>query len=295
MNEKPFYLRNKNYRLFCVLHTPENVISPDEDLNKKPDKTGLVFCNPFAEESIIAHRIMVNLARYLTSKGYFCLRFDYMGEGDSENNFEESDIQSRLSDIHCAVEHLKDEVQVQKVGLVGVRLGATLAAISCETVAIDYLALVSPIVRGENYANELLRSNISFQMAAYRKILKDRKTLSEELRSGRPVNVDGYMLTPKLYDEIKQMDILDYKIDARPEILVLSVMKNKKQPMPKDILSLYDRLKERANGSKLAVTEELFFWKDNRIYRSSVSDVEKELADWLQCERSTPETVVVPQ
>ena len=112
--ETPFFFKTHNYNLFGVFHEPET------NKHSKPS-VGIVFCHPFAEEKLISHRVMVNLARKLTEAGFYCLRFDYMGHGDSDGNFEASTIETRLSDIHCAERFLRERTGVDKVGLLGVR------------------------------------------------------------------------------------------------------------------------------------------------------------------------------
>ena len=129
MIETPFFFPNADYQLFGVLHEPEN----------QTQRTGFVFCSPFAEEKLWTHRVFVSFAREMAHRGYFVLRFDYMGHGDSEGDFEDSTIESRLSDIKCAVRTLKEKTKNgATVGLLGLRLGATLAALVAENETDSY-------------------------------------------------------------------------------------------------------------------------------------------------------------
>ena len=92
-----------------------------------------MFCHPFAEEKLWSHRVFVNFARELVKIGYTVLRFDYMGHGDSDGKFEESSIETRVSDIKCALQLLREKINDKsKINLLGLRLGATLAAIVAE-------------------------------------------------------------------------------------------------------------------------------------------------------------------
>jgi uncharacterized protein len=282
MNEHPFFLRNNDYRLFCVLHMPDSASSSPKGLMGHPYKMGFIFCNSFAEEGIISHRVLVNLARKLSNEGYACLRFNYMGEGDSDNSFEESDIATRLSDISCVVEYLRNEIKIEKIGLLGVRLGATFAAMSCRKISdIDRLVLISPIVNGKKYADQLLRSNLSFQMAAYGKIRQDRKTLVQNLISGNHVNVDGYLLTKKIYQQLEEINLVTTGPASHPEVLILEILRRKNRAIPNEINSLYEMYKENSCNSKLMSIEEAFFWKDGRFYHSSAKNVENEITEWL--------------
>ncbi len=74
---------------------------------------------------------MVNFARELVLKGYYVLRFDFMGHGDSEGDFENSTVKSRLSDVESAVHFLKKNyLNINRIAFLGLRFGATLAFIS---------------------------------------------------------------------------------------------------------------------------------------------------------------------
>ncbi len=109
--ENPFFFTNGACRLFGVLHAPNGQGSLARH------KLGMLFCSPFAEEKMIAHRVFVNIARSLAREGITCLRFDFMGEGDSEGNFEDSTIKTRLSDISAALSILAEETGVGKQDL----------------------------------------------------------------------------------------------------------------------------------------------------------------------------------
>ena len=123
MKETPFFFPNDPYNLFGILHEPE----------VEPNGEGFVFCHPFGEEKLWSHRVFVNFARKLAQIGYTVLRFDYMGHGDSDGNFSDATIETRISDIVAAVCWLKDNnSNVNSVSLLGLRLGATLASLTCE-------------------------------------------------------------------------------------------------------------------------------------------------------------------
>ena len=113
MNETPFFFDGNGYRLFGVVHDPE----------VEANSRGFVFCHPFAEEKLWTHRVFVNFARSLAQKGYHVLRFDYMGHGDSEGEFSDSSVETRLADIHSAVVWLQANRPVEVgTGLLGLAL-----------------------------------------------------------------------------------------------------------------------------------------------------------------------------
>jgi alpha/beta superfamily hydrolase len=118
-----------------------------------------------------------------------------MGNGDSDGDFSEMSVESAVADLRCAVEEAKRRWPGARIHLLGLRFGATIAALAAEQSSdIDRLILWAPIVDGERYMQELLRSNLATQTAVYREVRHDRAELVEQMRSGATVNVDGYAM-----------------------------------------------------------------------------------------------------
>jgi hypothetical protein len=241
-----------------------------------------VICHPFAEESIIARRVVTNLARKLALEGFPCLRFDYMGEGDSDGWFEDSTVVSRLSDIAGAVTYARENLDAVRIGLVGIRFGATLAAAACNSIGgIDPLILIAPITAGRPYLGQLLRANLAFQMAAYRRIVKDREALLADLENGKSINVDGYLLTNRLYGEMDEMQLQTIQFGSPPRMLVLDINRSDKQPAKKDIVRICEHYQSQGIQVDLETVADQFFWTDGRKHFPHAVNVEDELASWL--------------
>ena len=62
------------------------------------------------------------------------------------------------------------------------------------------LVLWSPIVDGARYAQDLLRINVTTQLAVYREVRQDRVALVEAMKQGQTANVDGYEVGFAMYD-----------------------------------------------------------------------------------------------
>ncbi len=197
------YFKSGDGELFGVLHRP---VGPSRD-------SGFVFCSALLEEKLWAHRLFVNFARELAAMGYPVLRFDYMGHGDSNGAFEDACIETRLSDIDAAAGELLRLPGVNAVGLLGLRFGATLAAVAADRAPERYrdLILWEPLPRGSAYMQELLRINLATQMASYKEIRINRKEMAASMASGGLVNVDGYSLTGLLFQEASGIDLLEGK------------------------------------------------------------------------------------
>jgi pimeloyl-ACP methyl ester carboxylesterase len=147
----PLYLGTKERRLFAIY----------EPAALKDRRTrAAVLCYPWGAEYIYAHRTMRQLALKLSACGFHTLRFDYFGTGDSGGADSEADPAAAEADVESAIEGLKDIVGAARVALIGLRLGATLAARAAmrRKENIEALVLWDPIVSADDVSAGMLRS-----------------------------------------------------------------------------------------------------------------------------------------
>lgn len=191
MTETPFFLMNGNRSIFAMWHHAGS-----------DDGAVWVFSHPILEEKLWTHRVFVEFARYLVARGDSVLRFDFTGTGDSDGEFSESSVETSISDLQCAIDEARRRSGASTVNLMGLRFGATIAALLAErSTDIGRLVLWSPIVDGNRYMQELLRINLATQTAVYKELRHDRAALVEMMRQGQTVNVDGYEMGFEFYAE----------------------------------------------------------------------------------------------
>lgn len=124
------------------------------------DGPAVVMCEPFAEEAKCAHRVLTELAWALAGHGLRVLRFDYRGCGDSEGWFEDFDLDAWRADVRGAVAWARQRLKPSRLALVGLRLGAALAAEAVEEVHADALVLLAPVIDGAGYWRENFRRTL---------------------------------------------------------------------------------------------------------------------------------------
>ncbi len=118
---------------------------------------GVVLCNAFGQEYMRVHRAYRQLAMLLTRKGFHVLRFDYRGTGDSGGELETVTAGDWIADIGLAIDELRESADVAHVSLVGLRLGAVLAAGAASArTDLERLVLWDPVAGGQAYEAELL-------------------------------------------------------------------------------------------------------------------------------------------
>jgi pimeloyl-ACP methyl ester carboxylesterase len=122
-------------------------------------RTGVVLCSAIGQEGLRAHRSLRVLADQLAESGAAVLRFDYFGTGDSGGDSRAGRPAGWMEDIRVAVDHLRDLSLVQRVVLIGLRLGGLLATLA-EVRAVSRLILWDPVPDGPTYLAECERSAV---------------------------------------------------------------------------------------------------------------------------------------
>ena len=176
--------------LFGVYHPPAGAPA-------RP--VGVVLCHPGPQEYRQAHWIFRRLAGMLAAGGLHVLRFDYFATGDSAGDSHEGTLARWVADVGTAARELRDLSGVRRIALVGMRLGAAIAArASAGGLAVRDLVLWDPVVSGAAYLAQLE----SVQRAA----LRERRW--PQAAEVGPDELLGYPLRPALAAEIAAVDLL---------------------------------------------------------------------------------------
>lgn len=133
-------------RLFGCYHPPQGGARA----------AAVVLCAPVGEEYIRVHRTGRQLATHLARRGFGVLRFDFSGCGDAAGACEEGRVGRWLADVAAAIAEVRRRRPGAPLGLVGLRLGGTLAALHAAGRGdVEGLVLWDPVLRGKAYLDEL--------------------------------------------------------------------------------------------------------------------------------------------
>ena len=185
------FFEHDGARLYGVLHPPRSAAPRARGENASD--LGVVICNPFAHEYFQCARALRHLGLSLARAGHPVLRFDFEGTGDSSGTLWDARLERWVASVGAAARELRARSGVTRVALVGLRLGATIAALAAADTPHDDLVLWNPIADGRRYAREL--EALHLQAMGKR-----------SLRTREPGELLGTRVHPDLLEAIASVD-----------------------------------------------------------------------------------------
>lgn len=196
-----FFFGPSATQLFGAYHAPQGASR----------REGIVLCNPFGQEYMRAHRSFRRMAINLAAKGFSVLRFDYRGNGDSAGTLANVTPENWIEDIESAIQELMDIAAVQKVSLLGLRVGSLLAAqVAAKNKSVNKLVLWDPIISGQAYVDEIL-SEISEKYSRSRFVADDGT-----------LHFNGFSMPALFKIHLEKMDLL--QIDSLDRLSVAEIV-----------------------------------------------------------------------
>lgn len=189
---------------------------------------GWVVCHSFGLEQIHLGRLDVLAARHLAAAGFPVLRYHGQGYGDSEDVETEIGLTSHLRDAADAVELMQGQNGVRRVGVMGAKLGGMVAARIADRLDLDLLGLWEPVVRGAQFARDLLRARLFSEMvgALAQESVSDVNQLRKDLSSQGWVDINGLRLTQGAHDQIAGADLVADLTRFRGAALLVGVSRS---------------------------------------------------------------------
>ena len=198
----PFFFGSSRKQLFGVHHPPKAATTRS---------SGILLCYPFGDEYMRTHKASRQLAMMLAKAGYHLLRFDYFGTGDSAGAGEDVTVDQWLEDIATAADELKETSGVARLSIIGLRLGATLAARAIATrTDVEDLVLWDPVVTASGYVEELMAAPFSSLGPGG---IKDRQAT---------LGAAGFPVTPALRNAFDEMDLSKMPLDAARRVALVT-------------------------------------------------------------------------
>ena len=211
----PFYFRGPEKPLFGCHHLP---YAPSIE------GSAVVLCYPLGHEYIRTHRACQKLAVLLAKAGFHTLRFDYYGCGDSGGDFEDGDFNQWQIDINDAIDEIKLKCGLNKVSLVGLRLGASLLMKAAAARSdVERMILWNPVLNGNACLDEWIDLHQNFEESINHTMPKRQK--SEQLKVSE---ILGFPISNSLHEQLYQLELSSFQIASPKHLLLIENTENAK-------------------------------------------------------------------
>lgn len=122
---------------------------------ERPSRDGVVIAAPLGYEYWSTHRSLRSLAEALARDGRNVLRFDWDGTGDSAGDAgDPGRVAAWRASLAEAVKTMR-AAGVERIALVGLRFGATLALLDAAALGVDEVIACAPVASGRRWLREL--------------------------------------------------------------------------------------------------------------------------------------------
>ena len=258
----PLFFGTATRRLF-------GIYEPAHKADRRP--RAAVLCHPWGQEYLRAHRSMCRLARMLAASGWDTLRFDYYGTGDFAGDFIETNLKGWEKDIEWAIEEARATSGVNSVALIGLRLGANLAAsvAARQSKEVEALILWDPVVRGSEFLSEVHALEATISKAP---------PLERASDVGGGHEILGFALTASMAAEIGSLDLVSV-VEGLPARTLTLVS----QPTASNDKLVSALARRRDNPLSVERVSDLPPWLDDRFIGVGAIPVDalQKIAQWL--------------
>jgi alpha/beta superfamily hydrolase len=202
-----------------------------------------VICPPFAEEEKSAHRTLVELCEALRGHGDVSLFFGYRGTADSSGDFAQATLAAWRDDIRAACAEAQRRAPKVPLGLIGLRIGASLAAQLANEVGASRLVLIEPLLNGRSYVGAMsqrkklramMTQNDMAQNATSQNVTTDTVSDANGSAASTPRvlatadesdidDIDGWPLSSTLRGELQALDLMAQEAVFGAKTLVVQV------------------------------------------------------------------------
>ena len=203
----PLYFGAPDRPLFGFYHPPAG---------SRVRATGVLLCNPLGDDLIRAHRPFRHLAEDLSAAGFPVLRFDFDGTGDSAGDERDPNrVATWRADVGRAAAELRARSGIERLAVVGLRLGGTFAALGASDLGgVEALILWGAYDSGGAFVSEATKAHKMLVM------------LQPTSFSGGPAASDGqealgFLLASQTIADLAAVDLLSLSRSPARRTLIL--------------------------------------------------------------------------
>jgi hypothetical protein len=176
---------------------------------------GVVLFHGFTGDRMESHWIFVKCSRALAQAGIASLRFDFYGSGESDGEFRQMSLRGEIADARAAVAFMRGQKSMdpERVGLLGLSLGGTVAAALAPSVQAKAVVLWSAV--------------------AHTAILRELTEQSAKKIPGKPgaFEFNAHEISPRLSEDVLKVEPVRHLARYKGPTLIVHPEKDEAVPV----------------------------------------------------------------
>jgi len=245
-----FFFGKSEAPLYGVIHEPNGA---------QFRNSAILICQPIGHEYLRSHRMVKVLAERLAEQGYYVMRFDYTGCGDSSGEFEQISSATIQQDIDQASDELRSISGQDNLIGIGLRMGAAFLSLAASRINLTDLVLWDPVIKGEDFIHGLdLFIEEKIQSAGF----FERTRLKKVQLKGEKM---GYIYSAPLIEQIIQIDLTTIEF---PKYFAIKIVVSKEDASLKII---NNKLTNELTDFEYKRVHDLSGWDDLSAFMTSIT------------------------
>jgi hypothetical protein len=99
--------------------------------------------------------------------------------------------------------------------------------------------------------------------------------------AGNHVNIDGYLLTEPLYEQMADINLLTMPLSSPQSVLLIQVAKKENQPADDELNQLSIRYENSGSTVSLLSVRDHSFWADTKNYIPLAHTIQDTILNWI--------------
>ena len=246
--ERHFFLEENSKPVYCVEYFPADTVRQE---------FSIILAKPIWGERIRTHATFSNLARFLCNEGYCVFTCDYYGDGNSGGETIDLTFTEMVLSVKTLHQYICKKSFPEKIVLIGLRLGANVSmAVEPQIPNTLKMLLFEPIEKPIDYFSNALRANLANQMTVYKKIIKTREDLINDLRENRSVNIDGFVIGGEFWKSFESISPFSVDSEYAQTLTVYAMVPKGKKNTKID----FSWITKNYPTTEIAQIEQEFIW-----------------------------------
>ncbi|UOF88785.1 alpha/beta hydrolase [Fodinisporobacter ferrooxydans] len=214
----------------------------------------VILFHGFTANKLQEHRMFLKLSRSLENLRIACFRFDFLGSGESDGDFEDMTVSKELEEAKAILQFVRQDPRIDphRISLLGLSLGGLVASVLAgdHPAEIDKLVLLAPA--GNMY--EIIQDMAHAYLA------------NPDLKV---IDIGGNLVGRAFPEDLKTIAVFERAAHFQGQVLLIHGMKD--ASVPYQIADIY---RERSYGSRLTVK-----WIEDADHTFNKYEWEKELLE----------------